>query len=98
MDLFRERIANFLDETILLPYEEFLTELAKAYPETTRSVYRYGKVPIRKVQLTFINLFIENMKSPRIINWLADSQLPEEEQPDHQEHDPCRWDYCCRQG
>ena len=86
MDLFRERIANFLDETILLPYEELLTELAKAYPETTRSVYRYGKVPIRKV---LIYLFIQNMKSPRIINWLADSQLPEEEQPDHQEHDPC---------
>lgn len=49
MDALRERIANFLDEVILLPSDELLNELASSYPETTRSVYRYGKLPIRRV-------------------------------------------------
>lgn len=49
--MLRERIANFLDEVVLLPYEELLNELVKTYPETTRSVYRYGQKPIRRVNL-----------------------------------------------
>jgi hypothetical protein len=49
MDIIRERVASFLDETVLLPSEDFLNEIVKAYPETTRTAYRYGKVPISKV-------------------------------------------------
>lgn len=49
MDIIRERVASFLDETVLLPTEDFLAEIVKAYPETTRTTYRYGKVPISKV-------------------------------------------------
>lgn len=33
MDILRERISSFLDETILLPTEEFVTEIVKAYPK-----------------------------------------------------------------
>ena len=49
MDIIRERVASFLDETVLLPTEDFLAEIVKAYPETTSTAYRYGKVPISKV-------------------------------------------------
>lgn len=49
MDILRERIPSLLDETVLLPIEDFVNEIVKAYPETTRSAYRYVKVPISKV-------------------------------------------------
>lgn len=49
MDVLRERVANFLDEIVLLPSEEFLKLVSENYPEATRSIYRYGQLPIRRV-------------------------------------------------
>ena len=47
-----QRLSNFVEETVLLPYEEMLNQLVLDYPELTRIVYRYGQVPIRKVKLS----------------------------------------------
>lgn len=56
MNAVLERIANFLDEIILLPFDYFLSELAKTYPETSNFVYRYGKSSTRRVGLCFETL------------------------------------------
>lgn len=90
MDALRERIANLLDEIVLLPSDEFLTELANAYPETTRSVYRYGKLPIRRVSVTGNLRRLYTQLNFKLISSKLDSLLPEENQYDHRKQDSSR--------